>query len=78
VAYIVERRTGEKGVRMALGANRARAVGLVVGSVFVQEGVGRTLGIPAAMSAGKLITDQLFSITPSDGGTPDRVIEDRL
>ncbi len=54
LAYIVERRTGEIGVRMALGADRGRVVGLVLTGAFLQVMVGLVIGIPAAIAAGKL------------------------
>jgi ABC-type antimicrobial peptide transport system permease subunit len=66
LAYLVERRTGEIGVRMALGAHRGRVIGLVLGNAFWQVGIGLALGIPAAIAAGKLMTDQLFSVRPWD------------
>ncbi|HEY7306321.1 MAG TPA: ABC transporter permease, partial [Bryobacteraceae bacterium] len=66
LAYLVERRTGEIGVRMALGAHRGRVIGLVLGNAFWQVGIGLALGIPAAVAARKLMTDQLFSVTPWD------------
>ena len=56
LAYMVERRTGEIGVRMALGADRGRVIGMVLGGAFWQVGVGLALGIPAAIGAGKLMT----------------------
>jgi putative ABC transport system permease protein len=66
LGYMVERRTGEIGVRMALGANRGRVVGMVLGGAFWQVGVGLALGIPAAIGAGKLMTSQLFGVDPWD------------
>jgi len=66
LAYIVERRTGEIGVRMALGANRARVIKMVLGGAFGQVGVGLALGIPAAIAAGTLMTTQLFGVSPWD------------
>jgi predicted permease len=66
LAYMVERRTGEIGVRMALGASRGRVMGLVLSSAFLQIGVGLALGIPAALGAGKLMTRQLFGVKPWD------------
>jgi predicted permease len=66
LAYTVERRTGEIGVRMALGADRGRVIGMVLGGAFRQVGVGLALGIPAAIAVGKLMTAQLFRIKPDD------------
>lgn len=66
LAYIVERRTGEIGLRMALGADRKRVVGMVLGSAFWQVGIGLALGIPAAIGAGKLMAAQLFGVDPWD------------
>jgi putative ABC transport system permease protein len=66
LAYTVERRTSEIGVRMALGADRGRVVGMVLGGAFLQVGIGLGVGIPAAIGAGKLMTVQLFSVQPWD------------
>jgi putative ABC transport system permease protein len=66
LAYTVERRTGEIGVRMALGADRGRVLGMVLASAFRQVGVGLALGIPAAIGAGALMTSQLFGVRPWD------------
>jgi len=66
LAYMVERRTGEIGVRMALGADRGRVIGMVLGGAFWQVGVGVGVGIPAAIGAGKLMTAQLFDVKPWD------------
>jgi predicted permease len=66
LAYIVERRTGEIGVRMALGADRKRVIGMVLGGAFWQVGIGLALGIPAAIGAGKLMAAQLFGVDPWD------------
>jgi predicted permease len=66
LAYTVERRTGEIGVRMALGADRGRVMGMVLGGAFRQVGVGLALGLPAAIGAGRLMTTQLFGVKPWD------------
>jgi predicted permease len=66
LAYLVERRTSEIGVRMALGANRGRVIRMVLGGAFWQVGVGLALGIPAAIAAGRLMMNQLFGLDPWD------------
>jgi putative ABC transport system permease protein len=66
LAYMVERRTGEIGVRIALGADRGRVIGMVLGGAFWQVGVGLTLGIPTAIGAARLMTAQLFGVKTED------------
>lgn len=66
LAYTVERRTGEIGVRMALGADRGSVIGMVLAGALRQVTIGLTLGIPAAIGAAKLMTAQLFGVKPGD------------
>jgi predicted permease len=61
-AYAVAQRTGEIGVRMALGANRLHVQRMVLREAFMQVGVGLIIGIPAAIVAGHLMAAQLFGI----------------
>jgi putative ABC transport system permease protein len=66
MAYSVEQRTSEIGVRMALGADRGRVVRMVLRSAFSQIGIGLGLGIPLAIAAGRLMTEQLYGVVPWD------------
>jgi putative ABC transport system permease protein len=66
MAYSVEQRTSEIGLRMALGADRWQVVRMVLRGAFSQIGIGLALGIPAAIGAGKLMSDQLFGVRPWD------------
>ena len=66
LAYMVERRTGEIGVRMALGADRGRVMAMVLRGALWQVGIGLALGLPAAIGAGQLMSTQLFGVQPSD------------
>ena len=66
MAYTVEQRTSEIGLRMALGADRGDVVKMVLHSAFSQIGIGLALGIPAAIGAGKLMSGQLFGVSPWD------------
>ena len=66
MAYTVEQRTSEIGLRMALGANRGDVIKMVLRGSFWQIGLGLGLGIPLAVVAGKLMKDQLFDVQPWD------------
>jgi predicted permease len=66
MAYMVEQRTGEIGIRMALGADRWHVVKMVLRGAFSQVAIGLAIGIPAAIGAGRLMKDQLFSVKPWD------------
>jgi predicted permease len=66
MSYTVEQRTCEIGVRMALGADRANVVRMVLRGAFFQIGIGLGLGIPLAIAAGWLMTRQLFGVSPWD------------
>jgi len=66
MSYSVEQRTSEIGIRMALGANRGTVLGMVLRSAFLQVAIGLALGVPAAILAGRAITDQLYAVKPYD------------
>ena len=51
---------------MALGADRGQVIKMVLRGAFSQVGIGLALGIPLAIGAGKLMTDQLFGVKPWD------------
>jgi predicted permease len=67
-AYTVERRTGEIGIRMALGADTSRVLKLVLRGAFAQIGVGLLIGIPATIATGYAMTTQLFGVKPYSPG----------
>ena len=69
MAYTVNRRTREIGIRMALGAARRDVVWLVMREVLILVGVGIAIGLPAAWGATRLVQTQLYGITPNDAGT---------
>ena len=66
LAYMVEQRTCEIGVRMALGADRWQVTKMVLRGGFIQIGIGLAIGIPAAIAAGRLMTSQLYGVKPWD------------
>ena len=61
-AYGVERRTGEIGVRIALGANRAQVVAMVLRGAFTQILIGLAIGIPISIGCARLIASQLYEV----------------
>ena len=65
-AYSVARRTGEIGVRMALGANRGDVVSLVLRGAFSQIGIGLALGVPIALFGGRIVASQLYGVHAYD------------
>ena len=73
VAYTVEQRTGEIGVRMALGAQTMDVLRLVLAQGMKPVVIGLVVGIVAAVALGRLLTSQLYQISPHNplllGGT---------
>jgi len=66
MSYFVARRTGEIGVRMALGASRSSVIGLVLRGALWQILAGLAFGIPAALVAGHLMSSQLYEVQGYD------------
>lgn len=66
IAFGVRRRTREIGVRMALGADRAAVVRMVVSRGLRLAGPGLALGLLAALLLTRLIRGLLFGVTPAD------------
>ena len=64
VAYTVEQRTGEIGVRMALGAQTRDVLRLVVGQGMGPVVIGLAIGMVAAFALGRLLTTQLYEVSP--------------
>jgi len=65
-AYTVAQRTNEIGIRMALGADRAKVVQLVLRGAFKRVALGLILGLPLAIGAGRLISAQLYGVSSWD------------
>jgi predicted permease len=66
MAYSVERRTREIGVRMALGAFRKDVVWLVMREVLLLVAVGVAAGVVAAVALTRFVQSQLFGLSPHD------------
>ena len=66
LAYRVNNRTVEIGVRMALGARRSQVVWSVLRDSLVLTAVGIAIGIPIAVVVAKLLSSALFGVQPYD------------
>ena len=62
-AYTVVRRTPEIGIRMALGAERTRVIGMVMRGALMQTLIGLVIGAPVAMLCVRYVKSQLYEIT---------------
>lgn len=65
-AYTVAQQINEIGVRMALGADRAKVIHLVLRGAFSRVVFGLILGLPLAIGAGRLISAQLYGVSSWD------------
>jgi predicted permease len=66
IAYVTTQRTGEIGIRMALGADRGDVRRLVLRDTLTLVVVGVAIGMPAAFGAARLLGSQLYQVGPAD------------
>jgi predicted permease len=69
LAYSVEQRSRELGLRMALGAQRGDLLRMVVNSGLKLALIGIALGVVAGVVAARLIASLLFGVSPTDAAT---------
>jgi ABC-type antimicrobial peptide transport system permease subunit len=62
----VARRTNEIGIRMALGAERSHIAWMVLRETLFLVISGLVIGVPTALLAARLISNQLFGLGASD------------
>jgi len=66
MSYFVARRTGEIGVRMAMGASRSRVIAMVLRGALSQVLIGLALGVPIALFACRFMTSLLYQVSGAD------------
>ena len=66
VAYMTTERTGEIGIRMALGASSRDVRRLVLGHTARLVALGAGLGMPAALLLARLLSSLLYQVEPDD------------
>jgi len=66
MSYTVARRTGEIGIRMALGAPRGRVMWMVMRQVAIMGAIGLAIGLPVAWATSRLVKSFLYGIKADD------------
>jgi predicted permease len=66
MAYNVARRTGEFGIRMALGATPGLVARPILREALLLAGIGIAIGLSSTLALAQLVRSQLFGVTPFD------------
>jgi putative ABC transport system permease protein len=66
LAYSMARRTGEMGIRLALGARHSGLVALAMRQGLLPVAIGLVIGVGATVWLSKLMANQLFGVTARD------------
>jgi len=66
MAYSVEQRTLELGIRLALGADPAALYRMIVGQAMILALAGIVIGLAAAYALTRLMASMLFGVKPTD------------
>jgi macrolide transport system ATP-binding/permease protein len=66
ISYTVARRTGEIGIRMALGAQRVPVLWMVLREVLALAVIGLAISVPVALGTSKFVESFLFGMRPND------------
>ena len=66
ISFVVNQRTREIGIRMALGATRLSTIWLVLRDAFVMIAGGTAIALPCVWALGRLVESQLYGVKPTD------------
>ena len=66
MAFTIDRRSSEIGLRIALGASRGSVVRLVLRQGLALAGIGLVLGLAASIACTRLLRTMLFQVQPND------------
>ena len=66
ISYMVVRRTNEIGIRMALGANRAGILSMILEEAGWLLGIGVGVGIVLSLAGARAAKSLLYGLTPYD------------
>jgi macrolide transport system ATP-binding/permease protein len=66
MAYAVNRRTRELGIRISIGAGRGDVVKLILGQAVTLAAIGMTGGLVAALAVTRFAANLLYGISPAD------------
>jgi putative ABC transport system permease protein len=69
IAHLAASRTREFAIRVAIGANRARVLGLVIGQGLRLAAIGLTVGLLVAWISGRLLERLPMTVRPPDAVT---------
>ena len=66
LAYLVQLRSREIGIQLALGAEKTRVLKSVLGRGLAMAGVGLVLGVLLSLAMGRVVGGMLFGVSPTN------------
>ena len=66
ISFVVNQRTREIGIRLALGATRVSTIWRILRDALVMIAAGTAIALPCVWALGRLVESQLFGVKPTD------------